>query len=90
MSMDKGVEYGKEKRKEYRGAKSIDRTCRNHGSCPWCEGGRQHKHKKNALYAQALEEEWALPEDPVEEDFDEEWYEFDRVMDMAAEMDDNE
>ena len=40
MSLDKAIEHGKEKRKPYRGSKAIDRSCRNHGSCGWCEGTR--------------------------------------------------
>ena len=46
MGLEKAIEHGKEKRKEYTGGKRIDRTCRNHGGCPWCEGNRLHKHKK--------------------------------------------
>ena len=34
MSLDKAIIHGKEKRKQYRGSKAIDCTCRNHGS--WC------------------------------------------------------
>ena len=30
----------KEHRKPYRGAKSFDKSCRNNGGCPWCEGNR--------------------------------------------------
>lgn len=40
MSMEKAIEHGKEKRKPYKGAKAIDHTCRNHGSCEWCRGAR--------------------------------------------------
>ena len=36
MSLDKAIEHGKEHRKPYTGAKAIDCTCRNHGSCDWC------------------------------------------------------
>ena len=43
MSLDKAIEHGKEKRKPYRGSKKIDGTCRNHGSCKWCERNRTHK-----------------------------------------------
>ena len=43
MSLDKAIRSGKEKRKEYRGAKAVDRTCRNHGDCPWCASGRMYK-----------------------------------------------
>lgn len=43
MSLDKAIEHGKEKRHPYRGSKAIDATCRNHGSCKWCERNRTHK-----------------------------------------------
>lgn len=41
--MDKAIKHKKEKRKEYYGAKAIDCTCRNHGSCSWCKANRLHK-----------------------------------------------
>ena len=43
MSLDKAIKHGKEHRKQYTGSKSIDRTCRNHGGCLWCEENRKHK-----------------------------------------------
>lgn len=46
MSLDKAIEHGKEHRKEYNGGKAIDKTCRNHGGCPWCEGNRKYKYLK--------------------------------------------
>lgn len=46
MSLDKAIKHGKEHRKPYRGAKAVDSTCRNHGSCPWCKGNRLYKRKK--------------------------------------------
>ena len=46
MALDKAIQHKKEKRKEYRGSKSVDRTCRNHGSCPYCKSNREHKTKK--------------------------------------------
>ena len=45
MSLDKAIEHGKEKRKQYRGSKLYDRSCRNHGSCPWCQGNRRFKFR---------------------------------------------
>ena len=45
MSLDKAIEHGKEHRKEYRGSKTIDKTCRNHGGCEWCEENRKHKYE---------------------------------------------
>jgi len=47
MSMDKAIESGKEKRNKYHGAQAVDYTCRNHGSCPWCQSNRLHKFKKD-------------------------------------------
>jgi hypothetical protein len=44
MSLDKAIIHGKEHRKKYRGAKAVDKTCRNHGGCPYCEAGRLHKY----------------------------------------------
>lgn len=49
MSLDKAIKYGKEKRKPFRGGKSVSSKCRNHGGCKWCEDGRLHKHKKRKL-----------------------------------------
>jgi hypothetical protein len=44
MSLDKAIKHGKEHRKEYYGSKAIDKTCRNHGGCEWCEENRKHKY----------------------------------------------
>lgn len=46
MSLDKAIKSGKEHRKPYRKAKAVDTTCRNHGSCIYCQGNRQYKNKK--------------------------------------------
>lgn len=46
MSLDKAIRSGKEHRKKYYGSKAIDRSCRNHGGCPWCEENRQYKNLK--------------------------------------------
>lgn len=45
MSLDKAILHGKEHRKPHIGGKSIDRTCRNHGSCDWCKDNRLHASK---------------------------------------------
>jgi len=45
MSLVKAIEHKKEKRKPYRGSKTIDPSCRNHGGCPWCEENRKHKFR---------------------------------------------
>lgn len=43
MSLDKAIAHGKEKRKPYYGVKAIDKSCRCHGGCEYCEKGRLHK-----------------------------------------------
>ena len=45
MSLDKAIKFGKEKRKPYTGSKTIDYSCRNHGSCPYCKENRLHKFR---------------------------------------------
>lgn len=42
MGLEKAIEHGKEHRKPYRKSKSFDKSCRNHGSCPYCQGNRKH------------------------------------------------
>ena len=45
MSLDKAIEHKKEWRKQYHGSKAIDKSCRNHGSCPWCKENRTFKFR---------------------------------------------
>lgn len=40
ISLDKAIKHGKEHRKPYRGAKAVDKTCRNHGSDEWERNNR--------------------------------------------------
>lgn len=57
MSLDKAIEHGKEKRKPYKGAKAIDCTCRNHGSCEWCKSNRLYQQlKTDEASKQAIDE----------------------------------
>lgn len=49
MSLDKAIKYGKEKRKPYRKAKAIDKSCRNHGACTWCQDNRTYKNRKREV-----------------------------------------
>lgn len=57
MSLDKAIKYGKEHRKPYTGAKAIDYTCCNHGSCEWCKGNRLYqRNKADEVSRQALED----------------------------------
>ena len=46
MSLDKAIKHGKEKRKPYMGAKAVDKTCRNHGTCGWCKANRLYRSNK--------------------------------------------
>lgn len=51
MALDRAIEHGKEKRRPYRGSKATDATCRPGGSCPYCQRGRKHKHRKRLAAA---------------------------------------
>lgn len=55
MALDKGIKFGKEKRKPYYDSRKFDGTCRNHGSCSVCEGNRTIANKRRE--ASAAEEE---------------------------------
>ena len=64
MSLNKAIESGKEHRKQYRKSKSVDRTCRNHISCPysyqlflWCRDNRMYKYNKVKEKADSYMEE---------------------------------
>ena len=44
--LDKAIEHGQEHRRQYRGSKLFDRSCRNHGSCDYCRGNRMYSDKR--------------------------------------------
>lgn len=46
MGLEKSIEHGKEHRKKWSFAKSVDKRCRNHGGCDWCLENRTHKNRK--------------------------------------------
>ena len=49
MSLEKGIQHGKEHRKPYYKSGRYDPTCRPNGGCPYCENNRTHKNKKKEL-----------------------------------------
>lgn len=49
MSFDTFYPNRKDRRKKYYGSKDFDRTCRNHGSCPYCQGNRKHKNERRKM-----------------------------------------
>lgn len=49
MGLDKSILYGKEHRKKYYGAKAVDPTCRNHGTCYYCKNNRIFSNKKRKM-----------------------------------------
>lgn len=59
MSFDKSITSGKERRKPYRGAKAVDTSCRNHGSCPYCRNNRLHAAIRNEEKAQSQYTEYS-------------------------------
>jgi hypothetical protein len=48
MAFDKVYPNRKDWRKPHRGAKSVARSCRNHGTCPYCRKGRLHANKRQS------------------------------------------
>ena len=46
MGLEKAIASGKEHRRQFRGAKAVDGTCRNHGSCTYCMGNRLYRTKR--------------------------------------------
>ena len=58
MSLDKAIEYKKEHRKPYTGAKAIDCSCRNHGDCEVCKGNRLYQYNRLKEAADQQEEEY--------------------------------
>lgn len=44
------------KKRPYTKSKRFDKTCRNHGSCPYCEGNRTHNSAVQGQKASIFEE----------------------------------
>lgn len=58
MSLEKAIIHKKEHRKPYRGSKRFDCSCRNHGSCGYCESNRTLFDKKARLRVEGQVDEW--------------------------------
>ena len=51
MSLDKSIEHGKEKRKQYFDSRAVDKSCRSHGGC-FCNMDRLLKDRKAKISAE--------------------------------------
>lgn len=49
MSFDK--HFGKDRRRQYRDARRVDFSCRNHGTCSYCRDNRKFFDKKRRVVA---------------------------------------
>jgi hypothetical protein len=58
MSLDKAIQHGKERRKPYSSAKSVDTSCRNRGWCSYCQSNRHHNHRRRQSAANDSLMEW--------------------------------
>ena len=69
MGLEKSIERGKERRKEYRDGdpRSVDTSCHNHGSCPWCKGNRTHSARVQEEIAKDKIKEYEDNPEPLEE-----------------------
>lgn len=52
MSHNKAIEHGKEHRRQYTKSKAVDKSCRNHGTCPYCRDNRLHNSIAKKLHAE--------------------------------------
>jgi hypothetical protein len=60
MSFDSDHPGRKDHRKPYRKSKRWDRSCRNHGSCGYCRGNREHSQNvRRDLYSPIAARAWA-------------------------------
>lgn len=59
MSLNSAIKHKKEYRKPYRGAKAVDSSCRNHGSCNWCRENREYANRRRATAANNKLEEYS-------------------------------
>lgn len=51
MSLEQAILHGREHRKKHYGSKDFDWSCRNHGSCGWCEDNRKFSNRKRRRIA---------------------------------------
>lgn len=52
MAFDTHYPNRKDRRRPLRKSKAFDRSCRNHGSCPYCRANRQDAWKRRLLSAE--------------------------------------
>lgn len=69
MSLENGIKYGKEHRKQYINSKLFDYSCRNHGSCSWCKSNRLHKVNKKIEGTDQKLREYYCEEEMESEEF---------------------
>jgi hypothetical protein len=54
MSLEKAIRYRKEKRKPYYDSRRFDWTCKNHGSCDYCERRRLYNRRKTDEWSKLM------------------------------------
>jgi hypothetical protein len=68
MSFDNDYPNRKDRRQPYYRSKRFDRSCRNHGGCPYCEGNRTHHNKRREPIEDCEEDHsdllglWGMPD----------------------------
>lgn len=58
MSLDRAIASGKERRRPFRRSQRFDKSCRNHGNCPWCMGNRLRRRRREESEARARLADW--------------------------------
>jgi hypothetical protein len=51
MGLEKAIEHGKEQRRPYYDSRSVDRSCRAHRGCSWCEENRRRQWLRQEVAA---------------------------------------
>lgn len=67
MSHNKAIASGKEYRKPYTKAKAVDKSCRNHGDCPYCYHERTYKFRQQLTDTKLKEEEYYYATNQIHE-----------------------
>jgi hypothetical protein len=58
MSLEKAIQYKKEKRQPFYDSRRFDHSCRNHGTCSWCVRNRTYRFEKSKHGTDGQIDEW--------------------------------
>ena len=68
MSLNQAIASGWERRAPYYGSAQDDRTCRPHGSCPYCRDNRLHAARVRMAAAASQLRDWWIGQDTLDDE----------------------